>query len=196
MIAITSISYIKAYTQTFSTGPKSGHLVLLMKLVCAWCGSEINRSGYDQIRDSNTSHGVCPACSQALACEDNGLPLQTHINSIPIPILLVDSNNTILGMNEESVERLGSKAKANKGVRFGLVFDCIHSHRTEGCGRTIHCSGCVIRRSVAETFSTGESRIEVPATLSIENAESELALTITTVKRGNFVLMRVDRAKL
>jgi hypothetical protein len=166
-----------------------------MKVVCAWCGSGIERSGYDHTRDCNTSHGLCPACSQALAFQDDGVSLQRHIDSISIPILLVDSNDATLGMNEKASETLGSKAEATKGIQFGLVFDCLHSHFPEGCGRSIHCSGCVIRRTVAETFSTGQPQIAVPATLSVESADqpSDVVFTITTVKNGKFVLMRIEK---
>ena len=166
-----------------------------MKLVCAWCGSEIKSSGYDRIPDGNISHGMCPACSQALVSIESGVSLQQHIDTIPFPILLVDGNSATVGMNERASETLGHNVETNKSPQFGWVFDCLHSHRPEGCGRTIHCSGCAIRRSVAETFSTGESRVAVPATLSIENAESEVAMTITTVKSGQIVLVRVDRAQ-
>jgi hypothetical protein len=163
-----------------------------MKVVCAWCGTDIDRSGYDQIHDKITSHGMCSACWQALASDESGVPLQHYIDSIPLPILLVDNNNTSVGMNTKASEILGRNSETIKSAQFGLVFDCIHSHRPEGCGRTIHCSGCAIRRCVAETFSTGGSQIAIPATLSVAKAESDVALTITTVKSGRFVLMRVD----
>jgi hypothetical protein len=166
-----------------------------MKLICAWCGSAIERSGYNEIGDSDASHGMCPACWQALASQENGVSLQRHIDSIPIPILLVDSNNATLRMNEKASETLGSNAEATKGIQFGLVFDCLHSHFPEGCGRSIHCSGCVIRRTVAETFSTGQPQIAVPATLRVDSADqpSDVVFTITTVKSGKFVLMRIEK---
>ena len=165
-----------------------------MKLVCAWCGSAIERSGYERMPDSRISHGMCPTCAQVLDSQERGVPLQHHIDCIPIPILLVDANNTTLAMNAKACEILGRTPESSTGTQFGLVFDCVHYRLPEGCGRTVHCSGCVIRRSVAATFDTGEPQVLVPATLSIDNPDqlSNADLTITTVKRAGVVLLCIE----
>jgi hypothetical protein len=56
-----------------------------MKLVCAWCGSAIVRSGYERMPDSNISHGMCTTCSQVLDSQECGVPLQRHIDRIRFP---------------------------------------------------------------------------------------------------------------
>jgi hypothetical protein len=165
-----------------------------MKLVCAWCGNPIDRAGYSQTLDPDTSHGMCPTCSEALASQERGVSLERHIDSIPVPILLVDSNNVVVAMNATATASLGGKPDSTAKQLFGQVFDCVHSHSPEGCGRAIHCSGCLIRRSVAATFNTGEPQVLIPATLSIENLDqlSEVVLTVTTVKRDGVVILRIE----
>jgi len=169
----------------------------MMKLVCAWCGTPIERSGYDQTLDRCISHGMCPACSQTWLSEENGVSLQSHIDSIPVPILLVDSNNATLAMNMKASEALGVSSESVGGSQFGTVFDCVHSNLAEGCGRSIHCSGCVIRRSVADTYRTGQPQIAVPATLSVASSDnpSDVVFTITTVRNDKVVLMRIDQVQ-
>jgi len=168
-----------------------------MKLICAWCGVTIERPGYGPTLDPSTSHGMCPACYEALVSQQSGVSLQRHIDSIPIPILLVDSNDAVVTMNAKACSMLGKKSDAAARQPYGQVFDCVHSRLPEGCGRTIHCSGCVIRRSVARTFDTGEPQMLVPATLSVESPDqlSDAVLTITTVKGKGVVLLRVEKAK-
>ena len=165
-----------------------------MKLVCAWCGSAIERPGYEGKPDSSISHGMCPTCCQVLDSQQRGVPLRRHIDSIPIPLLLVDADNTTLAMNAKACEILGRTPESSMGAQFGLVFDCVHYRLPEGCGRTFHCSGCVIRKSVAATFETGEPQVLVPATLSIDTPDqlSNADLTITTVKRDGVVLLRIE----
>ena len=169
----------------------------MMKLICAWCGSEIERSGYEQTLDRCVSHVMCPACSQNWLSQEHGVSLQHHIDSISVPILLVDSNNTTLAMNAKASEILGVSGEAIEGSQFGSVFDCVHSNLAEGCGRSIHCSGCVIRRSVADTYHTGQPQISVPATLSVARSESpaDVVFTITTVRNDKVVLMRIDQVQ-
>lgn len=166
----------------------------MMKLVCAWCGSAIERSGYERMPDSSTSHGMCPTCCHVLDSQECGVPMQRHIDRIPIPIVLVDANNTTVAMNAKACEILGRTPASSTGAQFGLVFDCVHYLLPEGRGRSVHCSGCVIRKSVAATFDTGEPQVLVPATLSIDNPDqlSNAALTITTVKRDRVVLLRIE----
>ena len=169
----------------------------MMKLVCAWCGAAIERSGYDPNPDTHTSHGMCRSCSQALVSQEHGSSLQQHIDGIEVPILLVDEENMTLAMNARAREILGSKPESASGAQIGRVFDCLHSQLPEGCGRTIHCSGCVIRRCVTDTFRTGKPQVAVPATLSVDSAErpSDIVFAVTTVKNGNVVLMRIDRMR-
>jgi hypothetical protein len=101
-------------------------------------------------------------------------------------------------MNAKACEVLGGKPDSSSGAHFGLVFDCIHYRLSEGCGRSVHCSGCAIRKSVAATFDTGEPQVLVPATLSIDNPDqlSNVVLTITTVKRDGAVVRRIDNLQL
>ena len=123
--------------------------------------------------------------------------MQHHIDSIPIPILLIDSNNTTLAMNTKASEMLGTSPEAVGGSQVGAVFDCVHSHLVEGCGRSIHCSGCAIRRSVADTYHTGQPQIAVSATLNIASPEkpSDVVFTITTVRNDKVVLVRIDQVQ-
>ena len=164
---------------------------MVMKLVCAWCGVAIDRPGYSQTLDRNTSHGMCPACSEALFSQERGVSLQRHIDSIPVPILLIDSHDAVVMMNAKASDSLGKRLDSNATELFGQVFDCVYSRGPEGCGRTIHCSGCAIRKSVAATSNTGEPQFLVPATLSIEKADrlSEATLAITTVKERRSYLV-------
>jgi len=168
----------------------------MTKLVCAWCGAIIERPGYGQTLDGNTSHGMCAACWEAWAEQDKGVSLQGYIDTISTPILVVDSQNAIVAANAKASEMLGRKLDPPVQPPFGLFFDCVHSRLPEGCGRTIHCSGCVIRKSVAATFNTGEAQISIPATLNVESPDqlSEAVFEITTVKRDGLVVVKVDQS--
>jgi hypothetical protein len=169
----------------------------MTKLVCAWCGVTMERPGYSQAAADKTSHGMCAACSQALALQDSGASLQRHIDTIPIPVVVVNRENTVVAANAKASELLGRKSDAAAHQPFGLIFDCVHSHLPEGCGRSIHCAGCAIRKSVAATFNTGEAQISVPATLTIDHPDqlSDAVFRITTVKKGGLVVMRVDSVR-
>jgi len=169
--------------------------LLTMKLVCAWCGASIERPGYGHELDTTTSHGMCPACSRALDSQNEGVSLQRHIDSISVPIVLVDSNNSIVATNSKACEMLGRRPEATIDCMLGTVFDCVHSRLPEGCGRAIHCSGCVIRKCVTATFNTGAPQLSIPATLSVESPDQllEAVFSVTTVKSVGVVAMRIEK---
>ena len=75
------------------------------------------------------------------------------------------------------------------------MFECAYARLPEGCGGTVHCSGCAIRRSVYETYETGESRNNIPATLrcDLNNPSHDVIMHISTEKMGNVVLLRIDK---
>lgn len=166
-----------------------------MKLICAWCGVKIDRPGYGLTLDRDTSHGMCPDCSEAVISQERGVSLQRHIDRIPIPIFLIDGDQVVVAMNAKACEATGKRSVVTGKQLVGQVFDCIHSRFPEGCGRTIHCSGCAIRRSIVTTFDTGEPQVRIPATLNIDSLDrlSEAVLTITTLKRDGVILLRVEK---
>jgi hypothetical protein len=45
---------------------------------------------------------------------------------------------------------------------------------------------------VLKTFETGEPESGIPATLTLEGDQSSLALTITAVKVGDVVMLRIE----
>ena len=168
----------------------------LMRLVCAWCGVEIDCSGYNEMIDPNTSHGMCPACSASLACQERGAPLEEYLDTIPIPVLLVDDNNHLVTMNTQARATLKKESDETRTRLSEKVFDCVFSRSSEGCGRRIHCSGCVIRRSVTATFKTGEAWVSVPAALCATSPDqpAETVLNVTTSKIAGVVLLRLEWA--
>lgn len=165
-----------------------------MKRICAWCGAEMGTVPEPMLPAELLSHGLCTACASNLYFQ-TGAPLLEFLNSLPVPILAVDDDGVTVAANAKACEVLGRSPASLRGQLGGEVFECVHARLPGGCGRTIHCSGCAIRRSVAETFATGVAQRMVPATLSVLEADSprEVALTLTTMRSGRVVVLRVDR---
>jgi hypothetical protein len=75
----------------------------------------------------------------------------------------------------------------------GDVFECAYGLLPGGCGRTYHCSGCVIRRTVMDTHDTGQPSYRIPATLRQNTAEhpQEIKLLISTEKFSDYVILKI-----
>ena len=163
-----------------------------MKWVCAWCESELKPPGCEVPGEGPTSHGICEACAKILL-QCDGIPLQSFIEEIAVPILLVDGDVRVKALNQAARDILGKPADHAVGKVGGSVFNCGFSRLPGGCGQTIHCSGCAIRNAVIRTYETGEPQIDVPATLT-RPADSavEAPLHITTFKAGDVVALRIE----
>jgi len=124
-----------------------------------------------------------------------GVPLQNLLDSLPVPIFVVNDNAVVQSANKRGYSLLNKSAQQVQNKLGGIVFDCSYAQLPEGCGKTIHCSGCAIRRSVLTTFETGTSLHEVPATLhsGAPDKPQKIVMHISTEKLGEVVLLRVDR---
>ncbi len=165
-----------------------------MKRVCAWCAREMGTVEGSRHPDTEISHGICEDCVDNLAFQQ-GVMFQRFLDSIPVPVLAVDRHVVVKAVNRKACDVLGKNPQEIVQHLGGNVFECAHARLPEGCGRTIHCSGCVIRKSVNRTFETGEPQVSVPATLRRGDPDhpSAVVLFITTARSGDVVMLRVDR---
>jgi PAS domain-containing protein len=162
-----------------------------MKSICAWCGSEIAPGGTEEPADGPVSHGICASCRNNIDCQE-GVALQSYLDSIPLPILVLDSKFQIAALNSKACEITGSNPKDSSKRLPGDVFECEQARLPEGCGRAVCCSGCAIRKAVLKTFETGEPESGIPATLTLEGDHAAVALTITAIKAGDVVMLRIE----
>jgi len=171
--------------------PEAGESVPTMKSLCAWCGRPL-RDVPSASDDGWITHGICAGCRDQVLAE-MGVPLSDFLDALPQPVIVVDGNAVVIATNA-SAREMAENDGANPKPLLGDVFECVNAKQPEGCGRTVHCSGCTIRRTVEHTFETGEAQLRVPATLTVGSEEEpeEVGLWITTEKVGGRVLLRVD----
>ena len=139
---------------------------------------------------SFTSHGICPDCTSNFRVQD-GVSLREYIESMPFPVALFNSDLRLTFANSQASALFGRSFEELDGDVLGDVFECANARLPEGCGRTIHCSGCTIRRTLKHVHESGESKWMVPATLS--QRKSTAALEISAVNSRGIVFLRIDR---
>ena len=136
---------------------------------------------------------VCDECFYHLEAR-SGMPLLDFLDGLDVPVLAADGDGVVELANKPLLRILGKKPAQVQGQRGGDVFECAYAHLPEGCGRTVHCSGCAIRRAVTQTFLTGKSLRKVRAYLNRDapTAMLQLGLLISTEKAWGMVLLRID----
>jgi PAS domain-containing protein len=140
------------------------------------------------------SHGICDACSRSTHLQA-GLELREYLNTLEAPVVAVDSDAVVKVANDKACGLFGKDVASVVGRTGGDVFECIHASEPGGCGGTVHCSACAIRKTVTDTFTSGKPSIRVPAFLKQgpTGRQGEIALYISTEKVGDVVFLRIDR---
>ncbi len=71
-----------------------------------------------------------------------------------------------------------------RGLKDCEALACAHSRLPEGCGRTVHCRECAVRRTVQEVARTGRAREHVPAYLDTDAGRVDLRIGVRLVGNG------------
>lgn len=163
-----------------------------MRLVCSYCRKVIRHDAGTRIVD--VSHGMCPACAEHFGKLWKGMSLSEYLDTLEAPVIVVDGDARVIGANQELAKVLGRTRASLPGLRAGEAFACVHSRLPEGCGRTVHCRECTIRRGITQVHETGKPLREVPAWLESESGRMELTLSITAEQGLVKVVVETMRA--
>ena len=164
-----------------------------MKRLCAWCGIALDPTSSSSSCDAVITHGICGPCANKMFLQ-TGIPLRNFLDRFALPIAIVDSEGVVRTVNTQARSMLGKELSDIEGHKGGDVFQCVHAILPGGCGNTVHCSGCAIRRTVMETHTTGKSFLRIPALLKQQNPKEpqDIRFLISTEKVGDYVLLRID----
>jgi PAS domain-containing protein len=165
-----------------------------MKRICAWCGAAPEPNPVDDRDRSPITHGICPNCADEVLGQERR-NLSEFLETLDDPVIVVDDDGVVVNANTRAQNLLNRDRDRIAGKRGGDIIECEHSRSPGGCGSTEHCrTGCVIRRSVTHTFSTGEALQGQTAYQMVftSSGVNESRFVISTEKAGNLVLLRID----
>ncbi|PLX45696.1 MAG: hypothetical protein C0609_02430 [Deltaproteobacteria bacterium] len=163
-----------------------------MHRVCAWCKKSLAKN--TSVQEEDVSHGICPDCKTALLSADSYTHLGAFLESLEVPVALIDQDRHILYANDQALT-LSIKNRGNyKGELGGDFIQCIHANNENGCGESEHCGACVIKSSVEHTYRTGENVNSAKGLQEVRTQRGieRLYLSISTIKRGDLVVLRVE----
>ncbi|SRR6266545_1492735 len=153
-----------------------------MRLVCSYCRRVIRADPNARVTD--VSHGMCEPCALHFERLWAGMPLDEYLDGLPSPVLLCDKDSRVITMNRQVADLLGVERKKAVGITAGEAFACVHSRLPEGCGRTVHCRECALRRTVEDVARTGKAKERVLAYLDTGEERTDLRLSAKPSKAG------------
>ena len=161
-----------------------------MKTVCCYCNAVIRENGTD---NAQVSHGICTSCSSRILAT-LGINISEYLPMFDAPVILLSRDVRVLEASAEAVRYLDKPAEKIIRSLAGEALDCQNSRLPEGCGKTFHCPGCVIRGLVQKTFETGTGADQRTAVIMQGTPEDPrpVPVLVSTRKIGETVLVRIE----
>ena len=165
-----------------------------MKRVCAWCNKNMGATPSEIEAENVITHGICLECADRIYSE-RSIELTSFLDRLDAPVVLVDETGSVKDANKEARRFLQKELSDIEGFQGGDVFRCAYARLPEGCGNTVHCSGCTIRNTIMDTLQTGKSHLKIPAYLNrgVPDDHKKIDLLISTEKVKGVVLLRIDK---
>jgi PAS domain-containing protein len=110
-----------------------------------------------------------------------GAYLRSILDTIPIPVYLIDDDLRIHDANAAGTQQLPVSLGHSVRNRCGDMFQCVHALRhAEGCGRSAECENCTVRASVKKA-AQGQCLTRKKARLVVQRdrTETELFFEVT-----------------
>lgn len=135
------------------------------------------------------SHGMCPDCDGHFERLWGGISLAEYLDELPQPVAVVDAGARVAAVNRRMSELTGRSSDELRGLLAGEAMTCVHSRLPEGCGGTVHCRECAIRRTVVEVAKTGRPVEGVPAYLDAKGARFGMTVGVRPGEVGFVVTL-------
>jgi PAS domain-containing protein len=159
-------------------------------VVCAYCRKTISD---ERGAATDVSHGMCQACADHYERLWNGMPLSDYLDTIPQPVVVVNGDGVVMGANQKLAALFGKEKAHFRGLKQGEAMACVYSRLPEGCGRTVHCRECTIRRAVDKVAKSGHPLTKVPAYLQTKDGRVNLRISVAT--KDGLVRVTVEELK-
>ncbi len=119
------------------------------------------------------------------------LNISDHLDQYELPVLMVDEEGRIIGINLAMTSFLGTIREQALGLLGGELMKCQYARLSDGCGHTIHCSTCTIRQTVNNARISNSDLLGVPAWL--DRDDLRMHFLISAFSRAAFVKLVVDK---
>jgi hypothetical protein len=166
-----------------------------MLLVCCYCRRTIREDDASGAPGA-VSHGICPPCAEHFERLWDGMTLSEYLDTLAHPTLVVNPQGRILAASRQVAGRFGHERRELPGLLQGEALACERSRLPGGCGKTVHCRECTIRRSVESVAESGVPVERVPAYLETDAGCVKLRVS-ARARKGvvEVVLEEVEEAR-
>lgn len=145
-----------------------------MDLYCSYCKRYLGPK--EPYEDNRRTHGMCRDCLDHFLGQQQGLSFDDYLADFGVPVLIVDRRGRIAAINDAAAAMVGKSGDRVWGLLGGEAMECAYARLPEGCGNTVHCSTCTIRRAVEKTMTQRHQQLKSLVTLTKEGVQMEMLI--------------------
>jgi hypothetical protein len=140
------------------------------------------------------THGICPDCYERLFGPATGVSLPRLLERVDVPLFVMDGDARVVAGNAMAAGVLGEAVPVLEGSFVGDVLECARARQPGGCGKAEGCSACTLRRTVTDTYATGQSHGGVCTVLrATDDGRQFIDVQVSTERVDRGVLLRIDQ---
>jgi PAS domain-containing protein len=147
-----------------------------MRTVCSKCRRIVRDDGIGG--SSPTKVELCTECVAYERTLRASVPGRDRLEASPQPLLVITPDAKVVAANAAFAALAGRAPSELEGWLIGEATGCARAKLPGGCGRTLHCHACTVRRMVAEVGRTRLARWRVPAYVVTATGRREICVTI------------------
>ena len=117
------------------------------------------------------------------ADEQNQIESSILFNKAPLVMVILDHEHRVCKLNEAAVNMARRLKESSIGLLGGEALRCINAmDDPQGCGYSAACEFCVVRKTVLDTFKSGQDRrsVEAPISYATENGTVDIWVLVST----------------
>ena len=117
------------------------------------------------------------------ADEQNQVESSILFNKAPLVMVVLDHEHRVCKLNEAAVNMTRRLKESSIGLHGGEALRCINAmDDPQGCGYSAACEFCVVRKTVLDTFESGQDHrsVEAPISYATENGTVDIWVLVST----------------
>lgn len=160
-----------------------------MRIICSYCRKGMGKK--EPFEDKRVSHSMCPECYDYFSEQMHGMSLDKYLDRFDTPIIIVNATGRIVALNQMAEDMTGKSRHEVIGLLGGEAMECAYARLPEGCGKTVHCETCTIRRTVMAAMESGKKQLHVP--VQLQKVNQKITMVISTDKIGDLVRIVIEK---
>ena len=167
-----------------------------MKRQCAWCGKGMGQVNSPiKSTSQEISHGICSTCEFHMRASSSIMELNEYIEDFPHPIVIADNNRIIINANKLARVALRKDFSPVNKLPAGKVFECKNAHLPGGCGKTVQCGTCKLRKLIMDTFNSDKQFLDeliiLDQTPNSNDSSRALKMSVSSLKIDGVVYLKI-----